>query len=104
MKQTHTILLTFWLVSPEGDRHEVEAMRELGSHGVFEPAFQSGERKMLAMTARFDAEDHNARISAALYAMRNAKLMYGAKYPECRIWGVDVFLNGEKLTSDEIQQ
>jgi len=102
MKQTHTLLLTFWLVSPEGDRHEVEAMRALGKSGVYEPQFQSGERKMLCMTARFDDDDPEARISAALYAMRNTKLMYGAKYPDCKIWGVDVFLNGEKLTSDKI--
>ncbi len=102
MKQQNTLLLTFWLVHPEGDRHDPEQMRALGEAGVYAPEFQSGERKMLAMVARFDPDDPEARISAALYAVRNAKLIASTRHPGCRIWGVEVHLNGQKLTSEKI--
>lgn len=100
MTTTNQLILTFWLVSPEEDRHTPDQMRAAGEAGVYEPVFTAGERKLLCMVSRFDKSDQNARISAALYAMRNAKLTH--LHSGCQIWGVECWLDGEKLSTDEI--
>lgn len=94
---SNQILLTFWLVRPESDLHTPEQMRAAGEAGVYEPVFTAGERHLLNMVARFDAADENARIRAAFYALRNAKMVYGEACPGASLWGVEVYLNGEKL-------
>lgn len=104
MTTQNQILLTFWLVRPESDLHTPEQMRTAGEAGVYEPLFTAGERKLLNMVARFDATDENARISAALYAMRNAKMIYGEACPGAHLWGVECWLNGEKLSLEKIPQ
>lgn len=101
---SNQLILTFWLVRPEVDLHEIEEMRKLGVAGVYEPAFTSGEKRLMCMVSRFDKENPNARISAALYAIKNAKLVYGAMHPDSKIWGVECWLDGQKLSQNEIPQ
>lgn len=93
MKHPHTILLTFWLVHPEGDRHRPDQMRALGDAGVYAPEFQTGERRLMAMKARFDINDERARNAAIEYAQRNVFLLHG---PE-NVCGFETYLNGEKI-------
>lgn len=99
---SNQLILTFWLIRPESDLHTPEQMRAAGEAGVYEPAFTAGEKRLLCMVARFDKTDPNARTSAALYAMRNAKLIH--PIPGCQIWGVECWLDGEKLSKSEIPQ
>jgi len=99
MKQLNTITIQFWLVRPEGDHHTPEQMRDLGEAGIFEPVFTSGQKMLLNMTARFDIHDSNARISAALYAMRNAKHIIKQDHPGSHIFGPQIWINGEKTPS-----
>lgn len=102
--QSNQLLLTFWLVRPEHDLHTLEQMRAAGEAGVYEPTFTAGERHLLCMVARFDASDENALISAALYAMQNVKMIHGEACPGSHLWGVECYLNGEKLTLEKIPQ
>lgn len=102
--QSNKLLLTFWLIRPESDLHTLEQMRAAGEVGVYEPVFIAGERKLLNMVARFDTSDENARISAALYAMRNAKMLCAEQFPGAHVWGVEAYLNGEKLSLEKIPQ
>lgn len=104
MTTSNQILITFWLIRPESDLHTLEQMRTAGEDGVYEPTFTAGERKLLNMVARFDTSDENARISAALYAMRNAKMLCAEQFPGAHVWGVEAYLNGEKLSLEKIPQ
>lgn len=104
MTTQNQLILTFWHVRPEVDLSEIADMRYLGSVGVYEPKFTAGEKRMLCMVARFDKSDHSARVAAALYAMRNAKLLCESKVPGSSVWGVECWLDGEKLSQNEIPQ
>lgn len=101
---SNQLILTFWLVRPENDLHEIAQMRNLGAAGVYEPVFTAGEKRMICMVSRFDKENPNARIAAALYAMRNAKLLCESEVPGSSVWGVECWLDGEKLSTEKIPQ
>lgn len=101
---TNQLLLTFWLVRPESDLHTPEQMRAAGEAGVYEPTFTAGEKRLLCMVSRFDASDQNALISAALYAMRNAKNLCAEQFPGAHVWGVECYLNGDKLSLEQTFQ
>lgn len=97
------LLLTYWLVRPESDLHTPEQMRVAGEAGVYEPTFTAGEKRLLCMVARFDKADPNACKTAALYAIRNAQLIdLTGPQPGSHIWGMEVWLDGEKLSQNEI--
>lgn len=102
--QSNQLLLTYWLVRPESDLHTPEQMRAAGEAGVYGPAFTAGEKRLLCMVARFDKADPNACRSAALYAMRNAKNLCAEQFPGAHVWGVEVWLDGEKLSLEKIPQ
>ena len=94
MKRRNKILITFWLIKPEGDHHTAEQMRALGECGVYAPEFKTGERKIVVMESRFDPDDAAARLSALAYAHNNAKNTFS----DGVIWGAEFFLNGIKVT------
>lgn len=96
MKSSNTITIQFWLIRPEGDHHNVDQMRALGQSGVFSPVFTSGQKMLLNMEARFDVTDDNACISAALYAIENAKMFVHKILPGAKVFNPQVWLNGEK--------
>lgn len=102
MKPLNTLILTYWLIKPEGDLHTAQEMREYAQNGVTVATFHFGERKMLSMEARFDPGDSNATISAALYAVGNIKRAAKQICPECRVWDIKVWLNGEQVSSDKL--
>jgi hypothetical protein len=99
---TNQIIITYWVIRPAQDLHTTKQMREAGESGVYEPTFTTGEKHLLCMVARFDKSDFNARMTAALYAMKNAKLL--ELHPGHSIWGVECWMDGEKLSSDQIPQ
>lgn len=101
---SNQLILTFWHVRPEVDLSEIAQMRDLGAAGIYEPAFTAGEKRLLCMVARFDKSDRSARIAAALYAMRNAKLLCESEVPGSSVWGVECWLDGEKLSQNDIPQ
>lgn len=95
MKSRQTLIATYWLTHPEPDLSEPFQMRALGESGVFEPKFESGQKCLLSMTARFDPHDPGALYEAALYLYRNAcKLQNDQSF---KIFQFEVHLNGTKL-------
>jgi len=104
MTTTNQLILTYWLVRPESDLHTPDQMRAAGEAGVYEPVFTSGERRMLCMVSRFDKADPNARITAAMYAIRNAKQAAEVECPGANVWGSEVWLDGDKLSPNEIPE
>lgn len=104
MKQVNQLTIQFWLVRPESDHSTLEQMRELGQSGIYAPVFTSGQRMLLNMVARFDADDQEARISAALYAVRNAKAICRKTCSDCEIFGPEVWINGEKIQASTENQ
>lgn len=104
MTQPNTLILTYWLIRPEVDLSEIQQIRELSAQKVYEPAFETGERRMLAMHARFDPDDMNATMSAMLYLMANAKRLAESDGPGVRLWGHECHLNGKKLSMSTIPQ
>lgn len=101
---TNQLLLTYWLVRPESDLHTPEQMRAAGEARVYEPAFTAGEKRLLCMVARFDKADPKVRQTAAMYAMRNAKNLCAEQFPGAHVWGMEIWLDGEKLSQNEIPQ
>lgn len=97
---TNTVLLTYWQVSPQVDLTELHEIRELHAAKVFEPVFKTGDRRFLGMEARFDADDPEACMAAALHVVRNAKTHASAD--GATITGIEVFLNGRKMTHEKI--
>jgi len=98
MTTPNQLIITFWLIQPEHDLHTPEQMREAGERGVYAPIFNSGERKMMRMECRFDRDDEKAVITAIAYALRNVKMLHGGG----QIWGLEYWLNGEKLSNEKI--
>lgn len=95
---TNTLILTYWLIKPEVDLSEIQQIRELSAQKVYEPVFETGQRCMLTMHARFNADDPNAVMSAFLYLFNNAKRLAKAEVEGARIWGHECHMNGQKLS------
>lgn len=104
MTQPNTLILTYWLIKPEADLSELQQIRDLGAQKVYEPVFETGQRCMLALRARFDPTDANAVMSAFLYLLNNAKRLAISKDEGARIWGHECHLNGSKLSMSNIPQ
>lgn len=99
---SNQLLLTYWLILPDGDYSTPEEMRKAGQNGVTKATFTRGEKRLLCMVSDFDKSDRGARFTAALYAMRNAKRAAEVECPGANVWGVEVWLDGEKLSQSEI--
>lgn len=103
-KTQNQITFSFWLVKPEKDYSTPEQMRALGERGVYAPAFISGEKKMINMIARFDIDDPQAVIQARAYALRNMKAIIARDHGGGRIWGLETWINGQKLSTLEKEE
>ena len=100
---SNQILLTYWLILPESDHTSIEDMRAAGEQGVSGATFARGEKRLLQMEARFDSADPAHIITASQYALRNAKSAAAKEHPGATVWSVEVWLNGEKVTTEKIQ-
>lgn len=101
MKTQNQITFSFWLVKPEKDYSTPEQMRALGERGVYAPVFLSGQKRMVNMVARFDAENVSALISAGGYALRNLEAIIAKETPGGKIWGLETYINGKKYSLEE---